>query len=93
VTAIDTRAIGVAVIGLGGGRRLASDAIDHRVGFTELAGKGAGVDSDKPLAIVHAKDAESAETASAAIRAAYILGSAAHESTKPVRARIKDSTP
>ena len=92
VTAIDTRAIGIAVIGLGGGRRMASDAIDHRVGFTELAGKGVSVDRDKPLAIVHAKDTASADVAAAALLAAYSLGELASESGKPVRARIKDSS-
>ena len=93
VTVIDTRAIGIAVIGLGGGRRVASDAIDHRVGFTELAGKGAGVDREKPLGIVHAKDTASAEAASAAIRAAYTAGDTAPAPTKAVLARIKDAAP
>ncbi len=41
VTAIDTRAIGIAVVELGGGRLRASDPIDHAVGFTALAGLGA----------------------------------------------------
>ena len=38
VTAIDVRAVGIAVVELGGGRARASDAIDPAVGFTELAG-------------------------------------------------------
>jgi len=93
VTAIDTRAIGIAVIGLGGGRRVASDTIDHQVGFTELAGKGADVSSDRPLAIVHAKDTRSAEAAAADLRVAYTIGENAPEPGKTVRARIKDAAP
>jgi thymidine phosphorylase len=40
VTAIDTRAIGIAVVELGGGRAKPEDTIDHAVGFTRLAGLG-----------------------------------------------------
>ena len=36
VTAIDVRAIGIAVIGLGGGRARDTDLVDHRVGLTEV---------------------------------------------------------
>ena len=38
VQAIDTRAVGIAVVALGGGRARAADLIDHAVGFTRLAG-------------------------------------------------------
>ena len=30
---MDTRAIGMAVVGMGGGRRVATDSIDYAVGF------------------------------------------------------------
>jgi len=93
VMAVDTRAIGIAVIDLGGGRRLASDAIDHRVGFTDLAGKGTAVDRERPLTIVHAKDTASAEAAAVAIRVAYTVGHTTPEMGKPVRARIKEAAP
>src|SRR5690606_38207133 len=56
VTAIDTRAVGMAVVALGGGRRVPSDTIDHAVGFDRLAGLGAPVGRDAPLARVHARD-------------------------------------
>ena len=42
--AIRTRELGLAVIELGGGRRVASDRIDHRVGLSHLLGKGARAD-------------------------------------------------
>ncbi len=40
IAAIDTRAVGVALIELGGGRLRAQDKIDHRVGFSDFRGLG-----------------------------------------------------
>ena len=91
VSAIDTRALGVAVIALGGGRRVASDAIDHCVGFTELAGKGAIVDGEHALAIIHASGTAGAEAAATAIRAAYRISDTAPQPRRPILARIKDA--
>ncbi len=76
VQAIDTRALGLAIIELGGGRRVASDKIDHAVGLTELAGKGASVSKDRPLAMIHARDDAGFERAAGILRKAYILGKA-----------------
>ncbi|MEP3428417.1 MAG: thymidine phosphorylase [Roseibium sp.] len=76
VTGVDARAIGVAVVELGGGRKAAADVIDHSVGLTSLAGIGNTVDADAPLAIVHAKSEADAERAAVAIRAAYAVGAA-----------------
>jgi thymidine phosphorylase len=73
VAAIDSRALGLAVVGLGGGRTRAEDAIDHSVGLTELAGLGDEVGS-KPLCMVHARDEDSATAAAETVRAAYRLG-------------------
>jgi thymidine phosphorylase len=87
VAAIDTRAIGLAVIGLGGGRQRASDTVDPAVGFDRLAGIGAHVSADAPLGRVHARTAEAAEAAAKAIRAAYRLGPPA-EPGEPVREKV-----
>jgi thymidine phosphorylase len=88
VTAIDVRAIGLAVVELGGGRARAADSIDPSVGFTDLAPLGAEVGPDAPLARVHARSAEEAEAAVRRLRAAYRLGDAAPERADPVVARI-----
>ncbi|TPQ51635.1 thymidine phosphorylase [Prosthecomicrobium hirschii] len=88
VAAIDTRAVGVAVIELGGGRMRAADAIDPTVGFTELAGLGAPVGPGQPLARVHARDAAAAARAAAAVRAAYRIGTEAPAADPVVAARI-----
>ncbi len=74
VAGIDTRALGLAVIELGGGRRVATDKIDHAVGLTSLAGKATAVDRSTPLAIIHARDEASFIRAEKIIRAAYTLG-------------------
>jgi thymidine phosphorylase len=76
VAAIDTRAVGLAVVELGGGRRRADDTIDHSVGLTALAGIGDEVGPGRPLALVHAKDEAAAARAGKALRRAYTLGEA-----------------
>lgn len=83
VSEIDTRAVGVAVVSLGGGRRRASDAIDHAVGLTGIAALGQEVDSHRPLAVVHAKDEDSAQAAAAEIRAAMRVGGEQPAASEP----------
>lgn len=73
VDAIDTRAIGVAVLELGGGRRRAADSIDFSVGVTALARRGVQVEKGDALALIHARDEDSAHRAEALLHAAYSL--------------------
>jgi thymidine phosphorylase len=91
VAHIDTRALGIAVIELGGGRRVASDKIDPAVGLTALAGRASRVGRDRPLALVHARDEATFERAAFALRKAYRLGSAAAPAS-PVLDRIGSKT-
>ncbi|MDO4434032.1 MAG: thymidine phosphorylase [Alysiella sp.] len=56
ISEMNTRDIGVAVINLGGGRRVASDKIDHSVGFDEILPIGTKVDTQTPIATIHAKN-------------------------------------
>ncbi|MDH4050146.1 MAG: thymidine phosphorylase [Rubrivivax sp.] len=74
VAAMDTRALGLAVVALGGGRRRNGDAIDPRVGLADLCPPGRAVVAGDPLAVVHAADAASADAAAAAVRAAVEIG-------------------
>jgi thymidine phosphorylase len=73
VARIDTRALGLAVVELGGGRRCPEDRIDPAVGLTGFVELGSRVEAGAPLALVHARDAAAAERAIAEIRAAYHL--------------------
>jgi thymidine phosphorylase len=91
VAHIDTRALGVAVIELGGGRRVAEDAIDPAVGLTSLAGRAAHVGRHRPLAVVHARDEAQFERAAFALRKAYRLGDASLPAS-PVLDRIGPET-
>ncbi len=63
VTAVDTRAIGNAIIELGGGRRIVGEKLDLAVGFSSIAPIGARVDQERPLAIVHAASEDDADRA------------------------------
>jgi thymidine phosphorylase len=73
VAAIDCRGLGMAVVNLGGGRHNPDDSIDHAVGLVELAALGQRVERGQALALVHARDDDSARTGVAAVREAYRL--------------------
>ncbi|MSP87465.1 MAG: thymidine phosphorylase [Alphaproteobacteria bacterium] len=87
VAAVDTRAVGLAIMALGGGRRLVEDRIDHTVGLVEFAPIGAAVGPDRPLAIVHAHSEGDAEVAMAALQQAYRIADAAEVAPPIVRDR------
>jgi thymidine phosphorylase len=75
VTAVDVRAVGMAVVTLGGGRRHEAEDVDHAVGLSEVAAPGERVGTaDRPLALVHARDDAAAEAAVRALRAAFAVG-------------------
>jgi thymidine phosphorylase len=77
VGAIDARAIGIAVVELGGGRVETGDRIDPAVGFDRLAGLGAAIDRATPLGRVHAANPAAADRAADRLRAAYRITPAA----------------
>jgi thymidine phosphorylase len=71
---MDTRALGMAVVGLGGGRRRAVDAIDFAVGLTDFVPLGTTVKAGTPLAFIHARTKVAAEAAAAAVQQAISIG-------------------
>jgi len=74
VARIDVRAVGVAIVALGGGRARETDLVDHAVGLTEVAALGEAVGGGgRPLAILHARDEASFESAAAAVRSAFTV--------------------
>ena len=75
VEQLDCRALGLAVVGLGGGRRRPDDEIDYGVGLTEIAELGQRVEAGQPLALVHARDAQSAQRAVEEVLNAYTVNS------------------
>lgn len=77
VQRLDVRALGLAVVALGGGRWRGGEAIDRRVGLTHVAAPGQRVQAGESLARVHAADDASAAAAGAAVAAAFVLDDAA----------------
>ncbi|MFU8877974.1 MAG: thymidine phosphorylase, partial [Wenzhouxiangellaceae bacterium] len=71
ITTIDVRAVGLAVVELGGGRRRANDEIDPAVGLSEIAGLGEAVDPHRPLARVHARNQADAQLAAQRLQSAF----------------------
>jgi thymidine phosphorylase len=77
VSSIDVRGVGIAIVGLGGGRAREDDAVDHSVGLTEIAALGERVEpGGRPLALIHARDRDGAERAAEAVRAAFVVDDA-----------------
>ncbi|MGI9499150.1 MAG: thymidine phosphorylase [Geminicoccaceae bacterium] len=73
IAAIDTRALGLAIIELGGGRTRPDDCIDPRVGFSDVLGIGEKIEKNRPFALVHAASEADAERAIGRLRAAITL--------------------
>jgi thymidine phosphorylase len=74
VAAMDTRAIGVAVLTMGGGRRNAADTIDPRVGLTGMCALGDRVEVGQPLVMVHGANEADTDAAIEAVRDAISIG-------------------
>ena len=83
VAAMNTRAMGLAVITLGGGRLRASDAVDARVGLAQVRAIGSAVRRGEPLAQVHARTRGEAQVACNQYLAAITLAE-----KKPARAPV-----
>ncbi|ADU70619.1 thymidine phosphorylase [Pantoea sp. At-9b] len=90
VSAMDTRALGMAVVALGGGRQRASDTIDYSVGFSEMITLGAQADAQRPLAVIHATTEAQWQQAAAAVKAAITLSDSAPPETPVVYRRISE---
>lgn len=88
VAAIDGRALGEAVVHLGGGRLREGDKVNPSVGLSDMAGLGEGVARDVPLALVHAADEAAAERAVKAVQAAYRIATSAPEEPPLVLKRV-----
>ena len=84
VSAMDTRAIGLAIVALGGGRQRASDAIDPRVGLSHVLPIGSAVQAGQALLRVHAASAAGAEAAVRAVDAALHVADLAPAPSDPV---------
>jgi thymidine phosphorylase len=73
LSAVNARAVGNAIIELGGGRRKVGEALDLSVGFSNIAPTGTHLDDEKPLAVVHAASDADADAAQQNLLAACQL--------------------
>ncbi len=73
IAGTDVRAVGMAVVALGGGRSHAGQRVDPRVGVVGLLAPGSTLQRGQPLAHVHAASAADAEQATQALLAALVL--------------------
>jgi thymidine phosphorylase len=81
LAALDTRAVGNAIIELGGGRRTVGEKLDLSVGFTRVAAVGSVLDAERPLAVVHAATEADAEAAAEQLLAACTFSTEAPAAT------------
>jgi len=63
IAQMDTRAIGMSVVGLGGGRTAPAQQVDHTVGFDRILPLGVQVNRGEVVARVHAKNEDDANRA------------------------------
>ncbi len=88
IHSILTRGLGVAVVGLGGGRTRPQDPVDHAVGLTGLLPIGAKVSKGEPLCAVHARTDAEANAAAEAVQTAYRLSAGKPALTDTVIRRL-----
>ena len=74
ISAIDGEALGLAVVALGGGRRVETDRVDPSVGLAEVVGLGVKVNRGDPLCVLHAATEDQAVEAATAVQAAFTIG-------------------
>lgn len=89
VSAMDTRAIGMAVVSMGGGRRVSTDTIDYAVGFDNFICLGETANDQKPLAVIHARSKEQWQEAATALLKAIKVGDQAYQPTPNVYGQIR----
>ncbi len=89
LSACAAREIGMAVIGLGGGRRLPVDNIDHSTGFDAILPLGTRVETGDAIAMAHAASEDAAAQAAQAFLASYTIAGEA-PAPRPVILRRVD---
>ncbi|MFH8135430.1 thymidine phosphorylase [Pantoea osteomyelitidis] len=90
VSAMDTRALGLAVVAMGGGRQRATDIIDYSVGLSEMITLGERADSQRPLAVIHAASEAHWQQAAQAVKASIRLSDSAPAATPVVYRRLSE---
>jgi len=85
---VEPRAIGRAVVEMGGGRRKVDDVVDPTVGFVITARPGQKVHMSEPLASIFARDEAGIELARRALDAAIEIGEGKASSLPLIASRV-----
>lgn len=88
VASMNTREVGLAVVQLGGGRKVATDSIDYAVGISDICSLGDKVNPSTPVAVLHANDEATWEQAAAMLHKAILLANSAPEKNPCIYQRI-----
>lgn len=88
ITAIDTRALGMAVVQLGGGRMRAEDTIDPAVGLSDFITIGAT--TEQPLATIHTRSEDDWERAANSIRSAVTIADSPPDASPVIYETLTD---
>ncbi len=86
---MDARGFGMAVVAMGGGRRVATDQIDYAVGLSDIAALGQYLDNETPVAMVHARSEAQFSAAEAEILQSITVGATAPEASADVYQQIR----
>ena len=89
INAIDTLAVGEAVVSLGGGRRKAGDTIDPAVGLSGLPTPGERIERGAPLAVIHAADDEHWAQCARALLSNIEISPGASETEPAIHGRVE----
>jgi len=93
VTRADAYEIGIAAVELGAGRRRIEDEVDPAVGIELCVRQGESVQRGQPVAVIHARSADAAETATRRLRAAYGFEEAPPAEVPLVWRRVPEGSP
>ena len=88
VSAMDTRAVGLSIIEMKGGRTTPGQSLDLATGYTEFAQIGDYIDGSKPLAIVHYQNDEQYEKAKQSLLKAIKISDTRPEIKNPILLKI-----
>ena len=84
VFAMNTREVGLSVVQLGGGRKLAIDNLDYSVGITDICRLGDEINPATPIAMLHANSEDSWNQAAEMLRNTLTFGDQAAEANPMV---------
>lgn len=88
VREINGKALGMAVVTLGGGRLRQDDRLDYTVGLDQMAGLGVHLDMGDPIAVIHAADENGLAAAQKAVLHAYEIGAAVPNESPLILKRV-----